>query len=88
MVGAAEPEAPTRVQLCGSFAVSTFLCVPHAVSEGAADALGNQAGEAGLRPVLAEAVSRRSGGWRRPRSTWCTKPVRDRRTGQPREPRC
>ena len=27
------------------YSFSTFLCVPHAISEGAADALGNQAGE-------------------------------------------
>jgi SAM-dependent methyltransferase len=37
------------------YSFSTFLCVPHAVAEGAADALGNQAGEAGLRPVLEQA---------------------------------
>jgi SAM-dependent methyltransferase len=31
---------------------STFLCVPHAISEGAADALGNQAGENPIRAVV------------------------------------
>ena len=31
---------------------STFLCVPHAMSEGAADALGNQAGEQSIRAVV------------------------------------
>ncbi|GAA3382992.1 class I SAM-dependent methyltransferase [Cryptosporangium minutisporangium] len=34
------------------YSASTFLCVPHAVSEGAADALGNQAGEAGVETVV------------------------------------
>ncbi|TDC85564.1 class I SAM-dependent methyltransferase [Actinomadura sp. 7K507] len=34
------------------YSFSTFLCVPHAASEGADDALGNQAGEAGIRPVV------------------------------------
>ncbi|MEO3825012.1 methyltransferase domain-containing protein [Actinomadura sp. B10D3] len=34
------------------YSASTFLCVPHAISEGADDALGNQAGEAGIRPVV------------------------------------
>jgi SAM-dependent methyltransferase len=37
------------------YSFSTFLCVPHAISEGADDALGNQAGEAGIRPVVQEA---------------------------------
>jgi len=34
---------------------STFLCVPHAISEGAADALGNQAGEAPVGKIVSEA---------------------------------
>jgi SAM-dependent methyltransferase len=34
------------------YSFSTFLCVPHAISEGAADALGNQAGEAPVRSVV------------------------------------
>ena len=34
---------------------STFLCVPHAISEGAADALGNQAGEAPIGKIVSEA---------------------------------
>ena len=34
---------------------STFLCVPHAISEGAADALGNQAGEAPIGKLVSEA---------------------------------
>jgi SAM-dependent methyltransferase len=34
------------------YSFSTFLCVPHAISEGADDALGNQAGEAGIRAVV------------------------------------
>jgi SAM-dependent methyltransferase len=38
------------------YSFSTFLCVPHAISEGAEDALGNQAGE---RPI--EAVVREGG---------------------------
>jgi SAM-dependent methyltransferase len=33
------------------YSFSTFLCVPHAVSEGADDAMGNQAGEAATRAV-------------------------------------
>jgi SAM-dependent methyltransferase len=34
------------------YSFSTFLCVPHAVAEGAADALGNQAGEAPIRAIV------------------------------------
>lgn len=34
------------------YSFSTFLCVPHAISEGADDALGNQAGEAPIRAVV------------------------------------
>ncbi len=34
---------------------STFLCVPHAISEGAVDALGNQAGEAPVGKIVSEA---------------------------------
>jgi SAM-dependent methyltransferase len=34
------------------YSFSTFLCVPHAVSEGARDALGNQAGEEGIGAVV------------------------------------
>ena len=34
------------------YSFSTFLCVPHARSEGAVDPLGNQAGEAGVRAVV------------------------------------
>jgi SAM-dependent methyltransferase len=34
---------------------STFLCVPHAISEGAPDALGNQAGEAPIGKAVSEA---------------------------------
>ncbi len=34
---------------------STVLCVPHAISEGAADALGNQAGEAPVGKIVSEA---------------------------------
>jgi SAM-dependent methyltransferase len=34
---------------------STFLCVPHAISEGAPDALGNQAGEAPIGKIVSEA---------------------------------
>ena len=37
------------------YSFSTFLCLPHAVSEGSADALGNQAGEAPIREVVAAA---------------------------------
>jgi SAM-dependent methyltransferase len=37
------------------YSFSTFLCVPHAISEGAGDALGNQAGEAPIGAVAAEA---------------------------------
>jgi SAM-dependent methyltransferase len=37
------------------YSFSTFLCVPHAISEGAADALGNQAGEAAIGAVVKEA---------------------------------
>lgn len=37
------------------YSFSTFLCVPHAVSEGAADALGNQAGEAPIAAVVRQA---------------------------------
>ncbi len=34
------------------YSFSTFLCVPHAMSEDAADALGNQAGENPIRAVV------------------------------------
>ena len=34
------------------YSFSTFLCVPHAISEDAADALGNQAGENPIRAVV------------------------------------
>ncbi len=34
------------------YSFSTFLCVPHAISEGAADALGNQAGQAPIEAVV------------------------------------
>jgi len=34
------------------YSFSTFLCVPHARSEGAIDPLGNQAGERGIRAVI------------------------------------
>jgi SAM-dependent methyltransferase len=37
------------------YSFSTFLCVPHAVSEGAADALGNQAGEAPIAALVSAA---------------------------------
>jgi SAM-dependent methyltransferase len=37
------------------YSFSTFLCVPHAISEGAADALGNQAGAAGVATVVERA---------------------------------
>jgi SAM-dependent methyltransferase len=36
------------------YSFSTFLCVPHAISEGADDALGNQAGEAPIAAVVRE----------------------------------
>jgi SAM-dependent methyltransferase len=37
------------------YSFSTFLCVPHAVSEGAVDALGNQAGERAVSRVAEQA---------------------------------
>jgi SAM-dependent methyltransferase len=37
------------------YSFSTFLCVPHAVSEGADDALGNQAGEAPVAAIVSAA---------------------------------
>jgi SAM-dependent methyltransferase len=37
------------------YSFSTFLCVPHAISEGAADALGNQAGEAPIEAIVRQA---------------------------------
>ncbi|HEY8474762.1 MAG TPA: methyltransferase [Natronosporangium sp.] len=37
------------------YSFSTFLCVPHAISEGASDALGNQAGEVRTGSVVREA---------------------------------
>jgi SAM-dependent methyltransferase len=37
------------------YSFSSFLCVPHAVSEGAADALGNQAGEGAVSRVAEQA---------------------------------
>ena len=37
------------------YSFSTFLCVPHAISEGATDALGNQAGEAVVSDVVGRA---------------------------------
>ena len=42
------------------YSFSTFLCVPHAISEGADDALGNQAGEAADRAVCVEAAGFRT----------------------------
>ncbi len=37
------------------YSFSTFLCVPHAISEGATDALGNQAGEEPIDKLVSEA---------------------------------
>jgi SAM-dependent methyltransferase len=37
------------------YSFSTFLCVPHAISEGATDALGNQAGEAPIDAIVKKA---------------------------------
>jgi SAM-dependent methyltransferase len=37
------------------YSFSTFLCVPHAISEGATDALGNQAGESAIADVVERA---------------------------------
>ena len=37
------------------YSFSTFLCVPHAVSEGAGDALGNQAGRAPIEKIVRQA---------------------------------
>jgi SAM-dependent methyltransferase len=37
------------------YSFSTFLCVPHAISEGATDALGNQAGEAAIAAMVKQA---------------------------------
>ena len=37
------------------YGFSTLLCVPHAISEGARDALGNQAGEQTTRRIVTEA---------------------------------
>jgi SAM-dependent methyltransferase len=37
------------------YSFSTFLCVPHAISEGATEALGNQAGEAAIASVVEQA---------------------------------
>ena len=37
------------------YSFSTFLCVPHAISEGADNALGNQAGEAPISAVVSTA---------------------------------
>ncbi|WP_433364740.1 class I SAM-dependent methyltransferase [Actinoplanes sp. CA-142083] len=37
------------------YSFSTFLCVPHALSENAADPLGNQAGEEPIARIVAEA---------------------------------
>jgi len=34
------------------YSFSTFLCVPHAVSEGAPHAMGNQAGQAPIGAVV------------------------------------
>jgi hypothetical protein len=39
----------------GSYGFSTLLCVPHAVSEHAVDALGSQAGERATRQVVTDA---------------------------------
>jgi SAM-dependent methyltransferase len=44
------------------YSFSTFLCVPHAISEQAADALGNQAGEAPIARIVEQAGF---GGFRR-----------------------
>jgi SAM-dependent methyltransferase len=37
------------------YSFSTFLCVPHAIAEGAGDAMGNQAGEGPTRAVVEKA---------------------------------
>lgn len=37
------------------YSFSTFLCVPHAISEGSADALGNQAGEQPIARLIEQA---------------------------------
>jgi hypothetical protein len=37
------------------YSFSTFLCVPHARSEGAEDPLGNQGGEAAIRRIVEQA---------------------------------
>ncbi|WP_235856877.1 class I SAM-dependent methyltransferase [Occultella glacieicola] len=37
------------------YSLSTFLCVPHAIAEGAPDALGNQAGEQPIARVIEQA---------------------------------
>ncbi len=37
------------------YSFSTFLCVPHAISEGASDALGNQAGEEPIARLIEQA---------------------------------
>ncbi len=37
------------------YSFSTFLCVPHAIAEGAADALGNQAGERPIADLIEQA---------------------------------
>jgi SAM-dependent methyltransferase len=50
----AGPTVPDNLTPVGRvyYSFSTFLCVPHAMSEGADDALGNQAGEAPVRAVV------------------------------------
>jgi SAM-dependent methyltransferase len=56
-----EPLAPDHVEDNHSvfgrtfYSVSTFVCTPSALSQGATDALGAQAGEAAIRTVVGEA---------------------------------
>ena len=66
------------------YSFSTFLCVPHAISEGADDALGNQAGEAPIAAVVRRPGSARSAGRPRHRSTSSTKRGRDDGSAPPR----
>jgi len=67
------------------YGFSTLLCTPSSLSQEIATALGAQAGEAKLREIVTSAGSRRFGGWRRPRSTSCSRhgPDVPRRTAVP-----
>ena len=59
------------------YSVSTLVCTPASLSQEVGTALGAQAGETRLRDVATAAGFTGSAAPQKPRSTWCSKPVRD-----------